>query len=102
MQIYDQNPIGPSGTQSERTQETQKSGRAGGSKSVAGGTDKSSDHVEFSSTLGRLSRTLNTFEASRASRVQALAAQFQAGNYRVDASATSRSMVSDALSSGLQ
>jgi hypothetical protein len=52
--------------------------------------------------LNRLSRALTTFESSRASRIQTLAAEYQKGNYKPDTLATSRGMVSDALSSGLQ
>jgi hypothetical protein len=47
-----------------------------------------------------LSRTLTTYDTSRANHVQALAAQFQSGNYRPDSAATSRGMVSEALAAG--
>jgi hypothetical protein len=52
--------------------------------------------------LSRLSRALTTFESSRANRIQTLAAEYQKGNYKPDSLATSRGIVSDALSAGLQ
>ena len=55
------------------------------------------DRVDFSSSLGRLARTLSTYETSRSSRVQARAAEYQSGHYRADSAATSRDMVSGAL-----
>jgi hypothetical protein len=56
----------------------------------------------LSGTLSRLSRTLTTFETTQANRVQALAVQYQSGNYRPDSAATSKGLVSEAMSAGLQ
>jgi len=70
-------------------------------KTSANGVDGSNDRVEFSGTLSRLSRTLTTFESSRASRVQALAANYQSGSYRPNAAATSKGLIADAMSAGL-
>jgi hypothetical protein len=100
MKIYDQNRTGTSAAETGRAQETQKLNRTGTGKSPRG-VDGSNDSVEFSGTLSRLSRTLTTFETTQASRVQALAAQYQSGNYRPDSAATSRGLVSEALSAGL-
>jgi hypothetical protein len=66
------------------------------------GVDMSNDRIEFSGTLSRLSRTLATFESARANRVQALAVEFQSGNYKPDSAATSKGLVAEALSAGLQ
>ena len=71
-------------------------------KTSANGVDGSNDRVEFSGTLSRLSRTLTTFESSRASRVQALAANYQNGSYRPNAAATSKGLIADAMSAGLE
>ena len=101
MKIYDQNPIGTNASQTERAQEAQKTDKSGGTRTRGGAASASGDHVEFSGTLSRLSRTLGTFESSRANRVEALAAQYRSGSYRPDAVATSKSMVSEALSAGL-
>ena len=64
--------------------------------------DGSSDRVEFSGTLSRLSRALTTFESTRASRVQALAVEYQSGRYKPDVAATSKGLVAEALSDGVQ
>ena len=101
MKIYDQNISGTTASQAGRAQEAQNAGRAGGSKASGARVDPSGDQVEFSGTLSRLSRTIGTYENSRAERVQALAAQFQAGNYRPDPAGTSRGMISEALSAVL-
>jgi hypothetical protein len=102
MKIYDQNLTGPSAAETGRTQETQKLTRTGTGKSPSREIDGSKDSVEFSGTLSRLSRTLTTFETTQASRVQALAVQYQSGNYRPDSAATSKGLVSEAMSAGLQ
>ena len=101
MKIYDRNPIGTSASETGRAQETQKPGSAASGKSTTG-IDGSNDRVEFSGTLGQLSRALMTFESSRASRVQALATAFQSGTYRSDSAATSKGLVAEAMSAGLQ
>jgi hypothetical protein len=101
MKIYDQNLTGTSAAETGRAQETQKLNRAGTGKSPRG-VDGSNDSVEFSGTLSRLSRTLTTFETTQASRVQVLAVQYQSGNYRPDSAATSKGLVSEAMSAGLQ
>jgi hypothetical protein len=102
MKIYDQNLTGTSAAGTGRAQETQKLNRTGTGKSPARGIDRSTDSVEFSGTLGRLSRTLTAFETTQASRVRALAVQYQSGNYRPDSAATSKGLVSEAMSAGLQ
>ena len=103
MKIYDTNLTGTSASETGRAQESQKLNRAGTGKTPAGaGLDGATDRVEFSGTLSRLSRALTTFESSRASRIQTLSAEYQKGNYKPDSLATSRGIVSDALSTGLQ
>jgi hypothetical protein len=112
MKIYDQNPTGTSAAETGRSQETQNLNRAGTSKFPTRGVDGpgvhgsgiygSNDSVEFSGTLSRLSRTLTTFESTQARRVQALAVEYQSGNYRPDSAATSKGLVSEAISAGLQ
>jgi anti-sigma28 factor (negative regulator of flagellin synthesis) len=102
MKINDRNLTGTSASETGRTQETQKPGRAGAGKSSTLSIDGSNDSVVFSGTLSRLSRTLTTFESSRTNRVQALAAQYQSGNYKPNSAAISKGMVSEAMSAGLQ
>jgi hypothetical protein len=98
MKIYDQNISGTSASPTGRAQEAKKTGRAGGNKPTDTKVDAAGDQVEFSGTLSRLSRTLETFEANRATQVQALAAEFQAGTLKPDSQGTSRGLISEALS----
>jgi len=101
MKIYDLNLTGgASSAETARAQEAQKLTQAGNSR--AGGAGGSDDRVEFSSTLGSLSKALSAYGSDRASRVAALAAQYQSGTYRADAAATSRGIVSEALAAGGQ
>jgi hypothetical protein len=100
MKIYDNNLTGTSAAQTGRTQETQKAGNQNGR--TAASKSGSEDRVEFSSTLSRLSNAMAADSSSRASHVQALAAQYQSGNYRPDSFATSQGMVSEALSEGIK
>jgi anti-sigma28 factor (negative regulator of flagellin synthesis) len=101
MKIYDSNMSSVGANASQRSQETQQTDRsnAGRSSAADGGNG---DRVEFSGTLGRLSRVLSTFQNDRSSRVQALAAQYQAGAYQPDSGATSRGLISEALSGGAE
>jgi anti-sigma28 factor (negative regulator of flagellin synthesis) len=100
MKVYDSNLAGTSAAQTGRTQETQKVGnqnaRTGAAKSG------SEDRVEFSNTLSRLSHAMAADSSSRASHVQALAAQYQSGKYRPDSLATGKGMLSEALSEGIK
>jgi hypothetical protein len=103
MKIYDRNLTGTSAAETGRAQEAKNLSRAGTDTSpTRGGVDGSNDRVEFSGTMGRLSRALATFESSRANRVKALAVEYQSGKYQPDPAATSKGLVSEALSAGLQ
>jgi anti-sigma28 factor (negative regulator of flagellin synthesis) len=95
MKVTSQTSTGASTTGATSAQEIQKSssgGYAASARSGAGG-----DTVELSSTLGSLSRAMDSYSSSRANQVQALAAQYQSGSYRADSSAISRGMISEAL-----
>jgi hypothetical protein len=99
MKVYDR-ALTPAET--GHTQDIQKLG-SGTGKAANRGADTSGDRVEFSGNLGRLSRTLSTYDTSRADRVQSLTAQYQSGAYHPDSAAISRGMVSEALgSAGIQ
>jgi flagellar biosynthesis anti-sigma factor FlgM len=84
-------PAGEAG-RAQESQRSQTSSGTKGSASSAGG-----DRVEFSSTIGSLSKAISSFSSSRAAKVQALTAQYQSGNYKPDASVISKGMVSEAL-----
>lgn len=101
MKIYDRNLTGTSAADTARTQESQNLSRAGTTASRSSGVSAINDRVEFSGTMSRLSRTLATFDTSRADKVQALATEYQSGNYTPDSAATSRGMVTEALSAGM-
>jgi anti-sigma28 factor (negative regulator of flagellin synthesis) len=98
MRIHDQNPTGLTGAQAGHAHETQRSGQTAASQSSRGAP--SGDRVELSSALGSLARAISTDGVGRANRVQALASLYQSGGYQTDSAATSRAMVSDALSMG--
>jgi len=97
MKIYDSNTCGIPVGASQPTQDTKGLERSGdGRTSAADGSG--GDRVEFSGTLGQLSRALSSLQSERSSRVQALTAEYQRGSYRTDSAAVGRAMVSEALS----
>ena len=100
MRIYDVNLTGSAAAESGRAQESQRSDRAGSSRSGGAGLFGASDRVELSSTLGRLSQAMDADSSALANRVQALASLYQSGKYQPDSMATSRGMVADALAGG--
>src|SRR5258708_32618284 len=102
MRMNARNLTRTSGSETGRAQETKDLGRSATGKANTGGVDGSNDRVEFSGTLNRLSRALTTFESSRASRVQALAANYQSGSYKPNSAAISKGLVADAMSAGLE
>ena len=97
MRVYDLNLTGAAAAEAGRAQESQRVEKGAGGRSSAAGATGSEDRVELSSTLGRLAQALSANGLERAARVQALAAQYQAGSYRVDAAATAKGMVAEAL-----
>ncbi len=70
--------------------------RSGASGSTAS-SNKGRDRVDFSSTLGSLSRAMTTDGSSRDSKVQALTAQYQSGSYSASSASVAGGMVSEAL-----
>ena len=98
MKVYDVNLTGPSASEAGRSQEAQKADRESNSRPATG--NSSSDRVELSGTMARISRAVSSYSADRASKVQALAGQYQSGNYRPDSVQTSQGMVAEALGSG--
>ena len=85
MKIYDSNMGGVPASGTQRTQETQQTDRTGSSGKI--GSGGGGDRVEFSGTLGQLSRAVSAFQSDRSSRVQAPATQYQGelpGQFRGD------------------
>ena len=98
MKVYDR---GLTPAEAGQTHDVQKLSNNSSGKATNRDADASGDRVEFSGSLGQLSRTISAYDTSRASRVQALAAQYQSGNYQPDSAAISRSMVGEALGAGI-
>ena len=96
MKVNNQNSNSAAPSGAGGSQEIQRSRSGGSSSNAASGTP--GDSVEFSSGLGSLSRAMESYASSRASQVEALSAQYQGGAYQADSAATSRSMISEALS----
>lgn len=98
MRVHDQNLTGTSAASAGAAAEAQRAGRA-----TAGQVSATArfDRVELSGAVGTISRALTADSASRAGRVQQLAAQYQSGRYQPDAASTSRAMISDALASAV-
>ncbi len=102
MRISNSDLTGLAGTDSTQAQDLQKTGRGENASSNALGSGPNGDHVVFSSGLSQLAGAISTYGANRNAHVQKLAALYQSGGYRADSAATSRAMVSDALSAGAQ
>jgi hypothetical protein len=100
MKIYDTSLTGTSAAELGRTQQTQSTGKAGSSSSTT--QAGAGDRVEFSGSMGQLTRALSAFESSQGSRLQALTSDYQSGRYQSSSLATSKSMITEALSAGLQ
>jgi hypothetical protein len=100
MRVNDRNLPGTSAAETGRAQELQQTDQHGTKSTGSGKADGSSDRVEFSGTLGRLSRAMSAFDSDRGSRVQTLSAQYQSGNYQANSAATSRGIISEALGAG--
>jgi anti-sigma28 factor (negative regulator of flagellin synthesis) len=94
MKVTNQDLTGSSTTGTSSAQEIQKSGSGSNSNAKV---NAAGDSVELSSTLGSLSRAMESYGSSRQSMVQSLAAQYQSGTYKVDSAAVSRGMISAAL-----
>ena len=98
MRVYESNISGAAAAGTGRTQE------ARGTETTAGKPASSSnalgDRVELSQALGSLAKAMTVDSASRASRVAALAAQYQSGSYQPNSQATAASLMAEALAGG--
>jgi len=99
MRIYEQGLAGTQASQTTPMSESQKVERDGQSENgnAIGGATAGNDSVEFSSTLGHLSKAIATEDSTHSTRVEYLTAQYQAGNYQPNSYLTSRGIVSEAL-----
>ena len=95
MRVNDRNTWGPA--ESSQAAEAQRLDR--GDPARAAGGDSSGDRVEFSSSLGRLSRVIAAAGEQHSARVQALASAYQSGKYQPDSLGTARGMIAEAVAS---
>ncbi len=101
MRIVDSTTVGNAApAQTGRTGALQSIDSAGKHASALTKGSSATDSVQLSGFADRLSQTLQTAAASRAQRISELTAAVRSGTYQADAQAISRSMVSQALSSG--
>jgi hypothetical protein len=98
MRVNDRNTLGAAAVGTGRTADTQKSERADGAR--ASGVEHSSDRVEFSASLSRLSRAISVDNAQRNSHVQTLAAAYKAGAYQPNSLGASRGLIAEATGAG--
>ncbi|HTX35618.1 MAG TPA: flagellar biosynthesis anti-sigma factor FlgM [Bryobacteraceae bacterium] len=97
MKVYDRSLAGAAAG-STRTEDTQKAGSSSSSGTPSSSRSTSSDQVQLSGTLGRLSQALSAQGSQRAAKVAALSAAYRSGNYQPDAAGTAKGLVSEALS----
>jgi|SRR5579885_1248932 anti-sigma28 factor (negative regulator of flagellin synthesis) len=96
MRIYDRSLAGAGASEAGKASEAQRLDYTSGAKPAERG-GSGGDRVELSGALRNLSRAISSDSRARAAKVQALAAQYQSGNYRPDSAAISRAMIAEAL-----
>lgn len=94
MRVTNRNPTSASTEGTSGSQEIQRSGSGSNSSARAGA---GGDTVELSATIGSLSRAMESFGSDRQSKVESLAAQYQAGTYTIDSVAISRGIIAEAM-----
>lgn len=94
MKVTSQDLSGLGATGASGAQEVQKTGSGGKGANGGGG---GSDRVDFSSTLGSLSRAMNSDVSTRQAKIQSLTAQYQSGTYSADSTSIGRGLISEAL-----
>jgi len=100
MRVYNSNISGGTAAGADRAQEARGTEAAAGK--TANSSNPANDRVELSQALGSLAKAMSAESSSRASRVSALAAQYQSGAYQPNSHATSKSMIHEALAGGGQ
>ena len=93
MRVNDRNTWGPA--ESNQAAEAQRLDRGDAARTA--GAEANGDRVEFSSSLGRLSRVIAAAGEQHSARVQALANAYQSGKYQPDSLGTARGMIAEAL-----
>jgi anti-sigma28 factor (negative regulator of flagellin synthesis) len=94
MKVTSQDLSGLGAAGASGAQEVQK----GGAASKSGGLgSRGSDRIDFSSTLGSLSRAMSSDGSTRQAKLQVLTAQYNSGSYSADSAAIGRGLISEAL-----
>jgi anti-sigma28 factor (negative regulator of flagellin synthesis) len=96
MRINDLNTRGTLVAETGTASPAQKIGHSDSTRAAT--VSSSEDRVELSSTLAQGPQAMSAPDTERASRIQALAAQYQSGQYRSDSLATSQAMLEQAFS----
>ncbi|MBI1791220.1 MAG: flagellar biosynthesis anti-sigma factor FlgM [Acidobacteria bacterium] len=96
MKIYDQNPLGSTGSAHGASGAEAVEARSGARG--AAGSRVEEDRAVLSGLAGRLSQALEAESPERAARVEQLRAEVASGRYRADALGISRGIVREALS----
>ena len=94
IRIYNESLSGTAASQTNRADEVSRAGTSG--KTGQSATASGEDQVQISS----LSENIAAQSASRAGRVQHLAALYQSGRYEVNSTNVANAMVSSALQAG--
>ncbi len=97
MRIDDRNISSAAAEQSARARESEKAGSEAAAREISSQAG-CGDRVEFSDGLSQLAQAISAFGEGRQERVHALATLYQTGRYEVNASATGRAMIDEALS----
>jgi hypothetical protein len=101
MRVNDPSSMGVRSSGAEGARPLREAGESSGDAHRTGGpTAGGGDRIEFSATLGGLSRAISAHREDRAGRIAALAAQYRSGAYQVDARATSSAMIAESLAAG--
>jgi anti-sigma28 factor (negative regulator of flagellin synthesis) len=96
MKIVDQSNLGPVNTPGTKGATGPDSAK-GRDASRAATTGDGRDSADLSGLAGKISQAISKDSANRAAEVEQLRLQVANGTYQVDAAATSRGVVNDAL-----
>ncbi len=97
MRVEERNLNGAGGPQAGRAPEAYQTGRTGSAAGAQITETAGGDRAEISSLAGTVSQAITTHTAERAQRVEKLAAEYRAGQYKVNAQSASQALVRDAL-----
>jgi anti-sigma28 factor (negative regulator of flagellin synthesis) len=97
MRVEDRNLNEAGGLQPGRAPGAYETGRAGSTVGAQITETAGGDRAEISSLAGTVSQAVAAHAAERAQRVEKLATEYRAGQYKVSARSASQALVRDAL-----